>query len=100
MCGSVFHQHFSLLDGVGCGRSLLGSDFVERNKHGGIGGAGDVEERSGDDLHAHDAAFFKFRHSCGVWRVLKFGNIRRCEPFVVRNVGGVWGQGVGSAQGL
>ena len=39
MCCSVVHQHFSLLDGVGDGGNLLGADFVEHEKHGGIGGA-------------------------------------------------------------
>ena len=60
LCGSVVHQHFRFLDGVGGGQSLLGDDFVEHNKHGVIDGAWDIDERSGDALHAHDAAFSIF----------------------------------------
>ena len=39
LCGSVVHQDFSLLDGVGGGQNLLRADFVDRNEHGGISGA-------------------------------------------------------------
>ena len=37
--GSVVHQHIRIFDGVGGGKSVLRSDFVERNEHGGIDGA-------------------------------------------------------------
>ena len=36
--GSVVNQHFRLFDSVGCGRSLLGADFVKLDEHGGIDG--------------------------------------------------------------
>ena len=42
---------------------MLGANFVECDKHGGVDSARDVEKGAGDDLHAHDAAFIKFR--CG-----------------------------------
>ena len=79
---SVFHQNFHFLDGVGGGKSLFGADFVESEEHGGIDGAGDVEERSGYALHAHDAVFFKFWYGSDVGRLLDFGDIRRCDPFL------------------
>ena len=82
MRGSVVHQHLRFLDGVGGGRSLLSADFVEHDKHGGIDGMIDVEKGSGDTLHARDAAFLKFRCSCGIRRVLHLGPIHRCEPFL------------------
>ena len=94
------HQNFRLLDGVGGGRSLLRADFVDRDKHGGIDGVCYIQERSGDALHVHDAAFFKFRCGCGVGGVLDFGTIRRCEPFVGRILG-AFGDGVlGALQGF
>ena len=74
----------SFLDGVGGGQILLGADFVERNEHGGVDGARDVEKGSGDALHARDAVFLKFRCGRGVGRILHLGPIRRCEPFVGR----------------
>ena len=85
--GSVVHQHLGLFDGVSGRRSLLRSDFVERNEHGGIDGARDVEEGAGDALHAFDTVFLKRRCCCGFGRVLDFGTIRRCEPFVGRILG-------------
>ena len=39
LCGSVVHHHFRLIDGVGGGRSFLGSNFVYRDNHDGIDGA-------------------------------------------------------------
>ena len=38
LCGSVFHQHLHIFDGVGGGRSFLRADIVEHDKHGGIEG--------------------------------------------------------------
>ena len=38
LCGSVVHQYFQIFYGVSDGRSLLGADFVEHDKHGGIDG--------------------------------------------------------------
>ena len=63
---------------------MLGTDFVERNKHGGVDRARDVEKGAGDALYARDAAFLKFRCSRGVGRLLHLGTIRRCETFVGR----------------
>ena len=40
--GCVVHHHIFLIDAVGGGRSLLGANFVERDKHGGVNGARDV----------------------------------------------------------
>ena len=37
--GSVVHQSFRLFYGVGDRQSLLRSDLVERDEHGGIDGA-------------------------------------------------------------
>ena len=48
MCGSLFHQHFLLIDGVGGGWRLLGADFVEHDNNGGINGTCNVEELVGD----------------------------------------------------
>ena len=53
----------------------------------------DVEEHYGDALHVHDAAFFKFWCGCGVGRVLDFGTILRCKPFV-GIILGTFGDGV------
>ena len=39
LCCSVVHHNVCLLDSVDGGRSFLGADFVERDKHGGIDGA-------------------------------------------------------------
>ena len=83
-CGCIVHEHFYLLDGVGGGRSLLGVNFVECDKYGGVEGARDVEEGAGDAFYARDAAFIKFRCGRCVGRVLHFGPIRRCEPFLGR----------------
>ena len=82
--GCVVHQHLRFLGGVGGGKSFLGADYVERDKHGGFDSARDVDKCSGDALHARDAAFLKFRCGRGVGRVLHLGTIRRCEPFVGR----------------
>ena len=59
--GCVVHQNLSFLDGVGGGKRLLGADLVERNKHGGVDGARDVDKGDNDALHARDSAFIKFR---------------------------------------
>ena len=40
--GCVVHQHLRFIDGVGGGRSLLGADFVECAKYGGVDSARDV----------------------------------------------------------
>ena len=84
MCGYVVHQHLRFLDGVGGGRSLLGADFIECNKHGGVNVARDVGKGSGDALHARDAAFIKFRSGHRVGRILHLVPIRRRKPFVGR----------------
>ena len=63
---------------------MLGANFVECNKHGGVDGARDVEEGAGDALYARDAAFIKFRCGCGVGRLLYLGPICRREPLVGR----------------
>ena len=39
LCGSVVHQYFRILGGVGGGQSFLGADFIEHDDHGVIGGA-------------------------------------------------------------
>ena len=39
LCGSVFHKHLRIFDGVGGGQSLLRADFFVRDEHGGIEGA-------------------------------------------------------------
>ena len=75
--GCVVHHHIFLIDAVGGGRSLLGADFVERDKHGGVDGARDAEKGACDALRARDAAFLKFRCGCGVGRVFHPGPIRR-----------------------
>ena len=41
--GCVFHEHLCLLDGVGGEQSLLGANFVERDKYRGVNGARDLE---------------------------------------------------------
>ena len=82
MCGCAVNQHLCFLDGVGGGRSLLGADSVERDEHGGVDGARDVDKGADNALHAHDAAVIHFRCGCGVGRVLHLGPIRRREPFV------------------
>ena len=38
-------------------------------------------------MHARDAAFLKFWYGCGVGRVLDFGTILRCDPFLGRTLG-------------
>ena len=86
--GWVFHEHLCLLDGVGGGRSLIGANFIECDKHCGVDGARDVEKSAGNALHVCDAAFVKFRCGRGVGRVLHLGPIRRHEPFVGRVLGG------------
>ena len=63
---------------------MLGANFIERDKHGGVDGPRDVEKGAGDNFHARDAAFIKFRCSRGVRRVLNLGPICMCEPFVGR----------------
>ena len=82
--GCVVHQHLSFIDFVGGGRSLFGANFFERDEHGGIEGARDLEKFAEDSLHTRDAAFLEFRCSGGVGRLLHLGPICRCEPFVVR----------------
>ena len=91
--GCVVHENMCLLDGVGGGRSLLGANFIECDKHCGVDGARDVEKSARDALCARDAAFVKFRCGCGVGRVLHLFTIRRRKPFVGR-VLGVRGHGV------
>ena len=91
--GCVVHENVFLLDDVGGGQSLLGAYFVDRNKHGGVDGAHDIEEGAGDTLHACDAGFINFWCGCGVWGVLHLGPVRWHEPFVGR-VLGAWGHGV------
>ena len=93
LCGCVVHEHLCLLDGVGGGRSLLGTDFIECDEHCGVDGERYVEKSVGDDLHARDAAFVKFRCGRGVRRVLHLGSIRMFKPFVGR-VLGLRGNGV------
>ena len=66
---------------------MLGADFVECDKHCGVDGARDVAKSAGNALHAHDAAFVKFRCGCGVGRVLHLGSIRMINPFVGRLLG-------------
>ena len=39
LCGSVFHKHLRIFDGVGGGKSLLRDDSIEHNNNGGIDGA-------------------------------------------------------------
>ena len=39
LCGSVVHKNFRLFDGVGGGQSLIGANFVEHKKYGGVDGA-------------------------------------------------------------
>ena len=56
----VVHEHVCLLEGVGCGQSLLGTNFIECDEHCGVCGARDEEEGAGNALHAHDAAFINF----------------------------------------
>ena len=75
--GCIFHQHLRFLDGFGGGQSLISANSVERNRHGGIDGARDVEKGADNALHAHDAAFLKFRCGRGFGRVLHLGSIRR-----------------------
>ena len=97
---SVVHQHLRLFDCVGGERSFLRADLVERDEHGGIDGAEDVEEGAGDAFHARDVTFFKFWCGCSVGRVLDFGTIRRCEPFVGRILGAFEGGILESFQGF
>ena len=85
--GCVFHENLCLIEGVGGGRSLLGSDFIECDNHCGVDGARYAEESTGNALHVRDAAFIKFRCGRGVGRVLHLGPIRRREPFVGRVLG-------------
>ena len=85
--GCAVHQNLRFLDGVGVGRSLLGANLVECDNHGGVDGTRDVEKGSVDDLHAHDAAFIKFRCGRGVGRVLQLSPVCRHEPFVGRVLG-------------
>ena len=66
---------------------MLGANFIECNKHCWVDGARDVRESAGNALHAHDAAFIKFRCGCGVGRVLHLGPICRREPFIGRVLG-------------
>ena len=75
------------------GRSLLRVDFVERDEHGGIDGVWDVGEGDGDALYARDAVSVKFWCGCGVGRLLNFGTILKCKPFVGRILG-AFGDGV------
>ena len=89
----VVHEHVCLLEGVGCGQSLLGANFIECKENCGVDGARDVKASASNDLHVRGAAFIKFWCSCGVGRVLHLGPIRRREPFVGR-VLGAWGHGV------
>ena len=58
--GRVVYEHFFCLEGVIGWRGLLGAYFVERDKHRGIDSTCNVEEGSGDTLHACDATFVKF----------------------------------------
>ena len=83
----VVHKYLCVLDGVGGGRSFLSADFIECDDHCVVDSVRDVEKSAGNDLHAHDAAFVKFRCVCGVWRVFYIVSIRRCEPFVGRVLG-------------
>ena len=69
---------------------MLGANFIERYKHGGVDGARDLENGAGDALHAHDAAFIKLSCGCGVGRLLYLGLIRRCNPFVGRVLRAHW----------
>ena len=82
--GCVVDEHLCLLDDVGGGKILLVAYFVECDEHGGFDSKRDVEKGAGDDLHARDAAFIKFRCGHGVGRVLHLGPIRRRETFVGR----------------
>ena len=66
---------------------MLGADFVECNNHCGVNGTRDVDKSAGNNLHACDAAFVKFRCGRGVGRVLHLGLIRRRESFVGRVLG-------------
>ena len=85
--GCVVHEHLCLLDGVSGGRSLLGANLIECDKHCGVDGARGIEESASDDLHACDAAFIKFWCSCGVGEVLHRGPIHMRGPFVGRVLG-------------
>ena len=66
---------------------MLGADLVECDEYFGFDGTRDVEESTGDALHARDAAFIKFRCGRGVRRLLHLGPIHRREPFVGRVLG-------------
>ena len=74
--GCVVHEHLCLLDSVGGGRCLFGTNFVERDDHCRVDGAQDVEEGASNNLHVCDAAFIKFWCSCGVGGVLHLSPIR------------------------
>ena len=79
---------------------MLGADFVECNKYGGVDGARDVEEGAGDALYARGAAFIKFRCGRDVGRLLYLGPIRRCEPLVGRVLRARWYGVLEALQGL
>ena len=83
----VVHEHVCLLEGVGCGQSLLGANFIECKEHCGVDGARDVKASASNDLHVRGAAFIKFWCSCGVGRVLHLGPIRGRETFLGRVLG-------------
>ena len=51
----VVHEHVCLLEGVGCGQSLLGANFIECKEHCGVDGVRDLEKSDGDALHARDS---------------------------------------------
>ena len=84
LCGCVVYEHICFLDGVGGGQILLGANFVECDKHGGVNSVRDLDKGAGNAQHRHDSALIKFRCGRVVRRVLYHGPIRRRETFVGR----------------